>query len=316
MHSYDDGVAPVVTTMHSNPVTSPQEQPATPIVIMAPQTVTTIISGVPVVTQISATTTHFDVGSSSLGTSSSSPSATIPGDTAIGNTSGTAAAQASLVTSQASSASVASSNDAEAPKTPVGVIVGGAVGGIITVLILIFLFLFCRRRRQLDTEMSSTEPHPGTPWHPVLVPFTAGLEDATRAIDSTTLLIPSRKEREIQEAMPQPESRNMYTPSNSIASNSEALRTHRQSLIIHRIVGLKEAFQATGSSSSGSSGRGGSDMTEILEQNQVMKAEIARLQAQLNFDRALGLTNEPLPGYSRHGDDHLLKQTQGSVAVT
>ncbi|KAG6915336.1 hypothetical protein DXG01_012108 [Tephrocybe rancida] len=295
IYTHDDGVIPTNPTSNPDPTTS---HPTAPVVTDPPRTVTTIISGQPVVTQINSPAST----QSESGSTSSPPPPSSPLPSPAENTSATAGTTKTTLGPQASSSSGPSGSstadnssnsnkNAAAPhKTPVGAIAGGVAGGVV-VLLLILLLLFCRRRRRSHTEIPSTQPEP----------FTASASDPdieTRAVDSAALLIPSRKQREIQEG-----ARNMHTPSASMSSSSEALRTQRQSMIANQIVGLTKGLGGSGSSASGSSREGGSDVTEIMEQNQAMKAEIERLQAQLNSDWALGLTNEPPPGYSRGSDN-------------
>ncbi|KAH0578167.1 hypothetical protein H2248_004130 [Termitomyces sp. 'cryptogamus'] len=107
-----------------------------------------------------------------------------------------------------------------------------------------------------------------------------------------------------------------HSPSGS-ATPAEILRAHHQRTIYEQINEVKRELDGLGSSASGPSRSGGSDVTEILQQNQAMKAEIERLQAQLNSDLVLGLIDGAPPEYSTHATDiHHLSSRAAPVAVS
>ncbi|KAG6836881.1 hypothetical protein H0H93_001941 [Arthromyces matolae] len=93
---------------------------------------------------------------------------------------------------------------------------------------------------------------------------------------------------------------------------SDALREKRQSMIKRQIKSLKKGLRTGSTISLWTINSGRLKDTDAArrasERNQALKVEIERLQAQLNSDWALGLTDEPPAGYTTNpaGIDRLL----------
>ncbi|GLB34628.1 hypothetical protein LshimejAT787_0201930 [Lyophyllum shimeji] len=182
--------------------------------------------------------------------------------------------------------SIQPSTPTASSKSPTGAIVGGVVGGV-ALLFLILVLLLLRRRRRRPAEDSSIAATSGSP---VLMPFTLSHptlqlwpEDRAVPHDATPFLIPDQKKRTPR-----------HTPNASMSSSSEALRVQRQAEISDEISGLTRDMHGSASTR----GWEGSEVSRVMEQNTVMKAQIEQLQAQLHSDWALGLSNDPPPGYS------------------
>ncbi|KAF8077621.1 hypothetical protein FPV67DRAFT_3831 [Lyophyllum atratum] len=275
IYTSDDGSSPPPDPPPPSPSTSNPNSPQSPTttvtqqpppgVVNPPRTVTTVISGSTVVTQVTDTPNPNSLSNPSSTTGSGSTAAT-NGD---------------------------GENGVSAHKTPIGAIVGGTLGGLLLLLLLLALLILCRRRRRNMMD-SSAAPLQG---NPVLTPFTSALpasqtQPETRTIphEANPFFTPERKRREPA-----------HSPMASMSSSVEALRAQRQSEISHQISGLSgEMSNTSRSTRSGSSSRwDGSQVSRIMEQNVAMKAQIEQLQSQLHSDWALGLSNEPPPGYTR-----------------
>ncbi|KAG6888114.1 hypothetical protein C0995_010622 [Termitomyces sp. Mi166 len=300
IYQFDDGLES--TTSQPSPTTTLDQ----PVVTVTPHAITTIDFGTPFITKSHAPIQSESPTSSSSGTISvSSPSSSIS-VTVIRNTWGALGTTETLGTTVATSSSSSgistseNSNGTDDNNTaPTGAIAGGIIGGVALILILVILFILWHRRRRAHMGSPSTIPEL-TPRRPVLTPFTPFSNNPdieTRALDGRPTLSPVRKQRD---GTPMNVPRSQHSASASVNSGSEMLRAGRQNMISEQINSLKKELDAPGSSASGSSRFGRSDVTKILQQNQEMKEEIERLQAQLNSDWALGLTNEAPPGYSRH----------------
>ncbi|KAG5333652.1 hypothetical protein C0989_005168 [Termitomyces sp. Mn162] len=293
--------------------------------------ITTIDSGTPIMMTISSTVTQSQPSSSFSGTISStprsspnsSPSVTIITSEILGTlqttgmlqTTGTVLATSSLSNSTSGSASTNTANDITAHKPPTGAIAGGVVGGAVLILILNLFFVIWRRKRRAYMDLPTTIQEP-KPSHLVLTPFTASSPADPTIETRTTEGVPFTSVRNQQDVLKMHDPQHHHSPSSS-ATPAEILRAHHQRTIDEQINEVKRELDGLGSSASGPSRSGGSDVTEILQQNQAMKAEIERLQAQLNSDLALGLIDGAPPEYSTHATDiHRLSSRAAPVAVS
>ncbi|KNZ78100.1 hypothetical protein J132_02291 [Termitomyces sp. J132] len=223
------------------------------------------------------------------------------------------------------SGSQGSNNNTEdgntAHSTPIGAIVGGVVGGVAVILLLVLvIFLLCRRRRPAHMALPSNIDDL-TPRHPVLTPFTSFPPDnpgtEVRAQERrlpATSFHPVRKQRD---AARMRELEDYHSPYADESSSSEIFGAQDRSMISEQTNSLAKELDQSESSARGLNHFGGPNVTEILQQNQAMRTEIGRLQAQLNSDQAHGLINEAPPGYSKHAADiHRLTSSATPVAIS
>ncbi|GLB34615.1 hypothetical protein LshimejAT787_0201800 [Lyophyllum shimeji] len=286
IYTVDDGTSPSPASPNPPQSTATVTQQP-PGATSPPRTVTTVIGGNTVVTQVTDTASPT---SPVVGWPSNSTSIMAASQTQSSTTTGTA-----VVTNGGSTGATSTH------RSPTGAIAGGVVGGILLLLlILALLFLLRRRRRKLAVDSSDVSDSGG----PVLIPFTStqpttpqsSPEVRTAPHDAATFLIPERKR------WPP-----VQSSTTSMSTSSEALRAQRQAELSDQISGLTRTMQGTSNSrstgSASTSGWEGSEVSRVMEQNIAMKAEIEQLKAQLHSDWALGLSNDPPPGYSKRQSD-------------
>ncbi|KAH0579450.1 hypothetical protein H2248_002311 [Termitomyces sp. 'cryptogamus'] len=325
IYQFDDGID--ITTSQPSPTTIHDQ----PVVTVTPQTSTTIVSGTPVVTTISNAPTRSqsptlvssDTISSLLPSSLSRATIITSGMLVTTVTTGTVlATSSSLIGTSGSQGSNNNTEDGNtAHSTPIGAIVGGVVGGVAVILLLVLvIFLLCRRRRPAHMALPSNIDDL-TPRHPVLTPFTSFPPDnpgtEVRAQERrlpATSFHPVRKQRD---AARMRELEDYHSPYADESSSSEIFGAQDRSMISEQTNSLAKELDQSESSARGLNHFGGPNVTEILQQNQAMRTEIGRLQAQLNSDQAHGLINEAPPGYSKHAADiHRLTSSATPVAIS
>ncbi|RXW12972.1 hypothetical protein EST38_g12881 [Candolleomyces aberdarensis] len=195
----------------------------------------------------------------------------------------------------------------------IGVVVASVLGSILLLLAIAFLFLRYRRGR-LDEEekyvSSDIAPFSHNDWNHHPLPSTFQHPSVVASYSTA----PTQEALSVSTTTWTDSKRGVHLAANRHADEQERVRQARQAEINDRLRALQQEMDQLRASSGGGGpqdGNGGADaMTEMREQMERMKREIEALRANQRSEWALGLTDEPPPGYTSMSSPTAVQRVQ------
>ncbi|KAJ6581111.1 hypothetical protein B0H19DRAFT_492965 [Mycena capillaripes] len=242
-------------------------------------------------------TDHFSIISSIV--PQAPPTSSLPSSTSspVSSPPASSLSQTSAV-SHTGSGTEAPASTASSPTTktsskpaPIGMIIGIVVAVLAIIAVLVFLFFFLRRRRQRARRLSPgiMAETPGAMFHPSLSVTSRSYPTGSSTQPDPFITPPSSN---TSLASPQQRQQHITNEMRLVRKQMEELRRTGNGASMSSHSAESSALSPTSAASTHDS-----DLERSRQQNDALQSRIVQLEAQLQSAWALGLSNEPPPGY-------------------